>query len=83
MKCDICQREQIKIGTKYNFIIGNEKYPVSQYNIDIFTFINGIAICSDCMDTYNKIFALEHGVNFSWCNNEYRADGSNLRKKEN
>lgn len=80
MKCNICNREQYKTGTR-KLKIGNQSMDIQCYNINIMTHWNGIDICDDCMDTYNKINAIMTDTTFSCGGNNYFADGRNLTGK--
>jgi len=86
-KCGICNREQIQSENEWvcriENVIGDDKeFTVPIYNINIMTHIQGVSICEDCMESYSKIYALEHGVNFSRAGVNYYADGRNLKSNE-
>jgi hypothetical protein len=78
MKCNICNRESIK-GKPVYLQMGEQKIEIQTYSPNIMTMIDGVHICDDCMDTYNKIHALMSGLTFSCAGKHYFADGRNLK----
>jgi hypothetical protein len=79
-KCSICGTEQKEIGECEISIVGSDlkPIPITQYNINIYTWIKGKGICDNCMDIYHKIYALKYDLDFSCDGNSYYADGRNL-----
>ena len=81
-KCNICGATPKQIGSM-GIKINNEKDSLTEtplYDRTTFTMIEGKRICNECMDIYDKIFALYHDVDFSCGDQYYYTDGHNLRR---